>query len=89
MVPAFVYLLNLEENEARATSIFCILPMVIVSGIFYNKANVMNLKLGTMCAIGGVIGGSVGSIFLKKIPTNILKISFTMFLFYMGIKMVF
>ena len=31
LVPAFVYLFKLNETEARATSIFTILPMVITS----------------------------------------------------------
>ena len=37
VVPALVYLLNVEEAKARATSLFVILPMVITSGIFYYK----------------------------------------------------
>ena len=31
LVPAFVYLLKLTEQESRATSLFCILPLVLVS----------------------------------------------------------
>ena len=41
VVPAFIYLLNMEDKKARGTSIFCILPMVVTSGIFYYKSNYM------------------------------------------------
>lgn len=88
VVPALVYLLNLEESKARATSILVILPMVITSGIFYYKSNYINWKIGILCAIGGIIGGYVGSKLLKKVPDKYLKIAFTIFLIYVSIKMV-
>jgi hypothetical protein len=86
VVPALVYLLGLEEGKARATSLFVILPMVIISGIFYFKNNYINWKIGILCAIGGMIGSFLGSKFLKKIPEIYLKISFTIFLIYVSIK---
>ena len=33
LVPAFLYTLKMEPKKARATSIFCILPMVIVTAV--------------------------------------------------------
>lgn len=55
LVPAFTFILKLEEKEARATSIFCILPMVCASSIFYFSSSYIELKTGILCAIGGVI----------------------------------
>ena len=37
LVPAFVYFFKLNEKQSRATSIFAVLPMVIISGILYNS----------------------------------------------------
>ena len=37
LVPAFIYMLKIEPKKARATSLFCMLIMVIVSSIFYYK----------------------------------------------------
>ena len=51
LVPAFTYLFKMEEKEARATSIFCILPIVCVSGFFYLKASYIDWKLSILCAI--------------------------------------
>lgn len=89
LVPAFYYILKLNEVEARATSVFCILPMVLVSSIFYYKSNYMDWKLGILCAIGGIIGGIVGAKLLKKINEKYLKLSFIIFLIYVSYKMIF
>lgn len=88
LVPGFIYLLNLKDVEARATSAFCILPMVVTSGIFYYKNKSIDLKIGILCAIGGIVGGIIGSKLLKKVPTRYLKIAFTIFLIYAACKMI-
>ena len=51
LVPAFTYILNLGEKEARATSVFCILPLVVVSSIFYFNSSYIELKTAVLCAI--------------------------------------
>ena len=89
VVPAFIYLLNMEDKKARGTSIFCILPMVVTSGIFYYKSNYINWNISILCAIGGMIGGYTGAKLLKKIPTHYLKVAFTIFLIYASYKMIF
>lgn len=88
LVPAFVYLLNMDAQKSRGTSIFCILPMVITSSIFYYKSNYINWKIGILCAIGGAVGGYIGAKLLKKLPEKILKIAFTCFLVYVSYKMI-
>lgn len=55
LVPAFLYMLKMEPKKARATSIFCILPMVITSAFFYGRSNLINWSVGILCAIGGII----------------------------------
>lgn len=88
LLPAFLYILKMNSVEARATSIACILPMVITSSIFYAKNNYLNWDIGIMCAIGGIIGSFIGSKFLNKIPDYILKITFIIFLIYAAVKMI-
>lgn len=87
LVPAFIYLLNLEDAKARGTSVFCILPMVVTSGFFYYKGNFINWNNAIFCAIGGAIGGYFGAKLLKKLPEKALKILFTAFLIYVSFKM--
>ena len=88
VVPAFVHIFKLDEAEARATSVFSILPMVITSGLFYYNNNSINWNIGIKCAIGGIIGDFIGSKLLKKLPDKVLKIIFIVFLIYVSIKMI-
>ena len=89
LVPAFVYLLNMKEQNARGTSIFCILPMVITSSFFYYQSNYIDWKISILCAIGGIIGGYLGAKILKRLPDNFLKITFIFFLLYISYNMIF
>ena len=88
LVPAFMYILKLESNKARGTSVFCILPMVITSSFFYYKGNYIDWRIAILCAIGGAIGGYIGAKLLKKMPEKIIKILFIIFLLYIGVKMI-
>ena len=88
VVPALIHLFNLKETEARATSIFIILPMVIVSGFFYSINSFINWDIAIKCAIGGIIGGYIGAKLLKRVSERTLKISFIIFLGYVSIKMI-
>lgn len=87
LVPAFIYLLKMEDSKSRGTSIFCILPMVITSSFFYYKGHYINWETSMLCAIGGAIGGFFGAKLLKKLPEKTLKIAFTIFLIYASYKM--
>jgi len=89
LVPSFVYLLNIEPKRARATSVCCMLVMVITSSIFYYQNNYINWKTGSLCAIGGIAGGYLGAKILKKFPDYILKIVFVCFLIYVSYNMIF
>lgn len=88
LVPAFIYLLNLEDSKARGTSVFCILPMVLASSFFYYKGNYIDWRIAFLCALGGSTGGYIGAKLLKKLPKGVLKIVFTIFLIYVSYKMI-
>ena len=83
LVPAFIYLLKMEDTKSRGTSVFCILPMVITSSFFYYKGHYINWETSILCAIGGSFGAKL----LKKLPEKTLKIAFTIFLIYASYKM--
>jgi len=77
----------MEPKKARATAVFCVLPMVITTTFFYWKNDLINIKTGILCAVGGIVGGFTGAKLLNKIPEKYLKIVFTIFLIYAGINM--
>lgn len=86
LVPAFVYIFKLTEKEARAMSVFCILPMVLASLLFYKRAEYIDWKLGICCGIGGTIGGIIGAKLLKRIKDKYLVLIFIAFLVYAAIS---
>ena len=88
LVPAFIYLLDKDSQKARGTSVFCILPMVITSSFFYYKGNYIDWKISILCAIGGTIGGYIGAKLLKKLSEKVLKVTFVVFIIYVGVKMI-
>ena len=88
LVPAFIYFLKLNEKEARATSIMCVLAIVITTTVFYFKNNYINFELAISCAIGGAIGGIIGAKLLNKVSDKILKITFIIFIGYIALKFI-
>lgn len=89
LIPAYVYLFNSSEKEARATAVFCILPMVITTTFFYNKNNYINWKVGLLCSLGGIIGSFIGSKLLNVLKGKYLKGIFIIFILYSGFRLVF
>ena len=89
LIPAYIHFFDSSEKEARATAIFCILPMVLVTAIFYGTGNYINWKTGILCCIGGIIGSFIGSKLLAILKGKYLKLIFILFLIYSGINIVF
>ena len=88
LVPAFVYLLKIEQKQARATSLFCMLPIILASSIEYLVNNYINLELSLKCSIGGILGGMIGARLLEKVSDKLLRILFIIFLVYASINMI-
>ena len=88
VLPALIYFLKMDERKARATTIFAILPMVITAAIFYYKDRYFDFSLGVKCAVGGVVGGFIGTRLLKKISNKFLRGGFILFLVYAGVVMI-
>lgn len=88
LVPYMTAILKMDEVNARATTIFCIFFMVFTSGCFYFKQDYIDWSIAIKCAVGGIIGGYIGSKILWNVSKNFLQISFIIFLVYAGIKMI-
>ena len=63
--------------------------MVITTAIFYGSSNLIDWRIGFLCALGGIIGSFIGSKLLNKLNSKYLKIIFIVFLLYSGIKIAF
>ena len=86
LIPAFTHIFKLSEQEARGTTIFCILPMVLTTGFFYFTNSYIDWSTAIKCAIGGIIGAYIGSKLLKLVPDKILRITYIIFLVYVSLR---
>jgi uncharacterized membrane protein YfcA len=87
-VPAMTLLLGLEEHKAHATAISIILPLTIVSSLFYISNNFVDWNITLRVIIGGIIGGYLGAKLLNICPTNILRKIFALFMIIAGFRMI-
>lgn len=88
LIPLLVNFFNLTEKKARATTVFCILPMVLLTAFFYKSFHFLDWSVGIRCAIGGIVGSYIGSKALNKLKPKYLKLIFAIFLMYSGIKII-
>jgi uncharacterized membrane protein YfcA len=89
LVPGMIFLLGIEEHKSHATAISIILPLAIVSTFIYFRAGIVSLNTTLKVAAGGAIGGYVGARSLNKIPSNILRKIFAIFMIITAFRMVF
>lgn len=88
IVPSLIFIIGLEDHKSHATAISIILPLSIVSTIIYASHGVLKLSIALWVAIGGVIGGFIGAKLLNKVPSNILRKVFGVFMIAAAIRMV-
>ncbi len=88
IVPSMELFLGVNEHRAHATAISIILPLSLVSAFFYIQNNFIDWKLTWQVSLGGFIGGYIGAHLLQRIPANILRQIFGVFMIIAGIRMV-
>ena len=87
VVPMLNYLLKYENKQSHATALLIILPLSIVSGLFYAIFGNFNVNSGLPTAVGVVIGGAIGAFLLKKLSSRIIVVIFSVAMAIAGIKM--
>ena len=75
-VPVLTGALKLSQKQAHATAIFFILPLSIVSGIFYAAVGSFP-AFGWWVVLGVALGGAVGACLLSKISEGATAWAFT------------
>ncbi len=82
LVPLLKRISKVETKAAHATAVAVMMCLSAVSLAVYLFSGELDLSYATPLCIGGAIGGGVGAIFLKKIPVNLLKKGFALFLIW-------
>ena len=82
MVPILIIFFAVPYHMSVGTSLALILP-ISIAGIITNwKMGNINWSIFTACAITGVIGVVIGSVFIQHVPAIYAKRAFAVFLLY-------
>jgi len=88
VIPALAFILGYTQQEAQGTSLAMMLPPVgIFAVINYYKAGHVDWRVAAILAVFFVVGSIFGSKLAVKIPQDILKKVFGVFLLLVAIKM--
>jgi len=90
LIPALVFIFGFNQHQAIGTSLAVMLPPI---GMFaaYNfyKAGQVNLKYALILAVAFMVGSYFTSKIAVKIPEDVLKKVFSIFLVLVALKMFF
>lgn len=89
VVPAMEKLLDVEEHKAHATAIAIILPLTLISIILYTIKGFLDFSLVWKVSLGGIAGGIIGAVLLKKLSGNVIRKIFGVFMIAAAVRMVF
>ncbi|MBQ6727979.1 MAG: sulfite exporter TauE/SafE family protein [Clostridia bacterium] len=89
VVPSLRYMLRYDAATAHATAIAIILPVSVLSGVFYTAFGNFELSPVLFTAIGAVLGGIIGAILLKKLSSVPITVIFSIVMAAAGVKMLF
>lgn len=79
---------GMEQNKAHANAIAVILPLSVISAVFYALNGFASVRDTLIFIPGGLLGAIAGGLLLPKIPQNLLKKIFAVFIIWAGIRMV-
>jgi uncharacterized protein len=83
LVPAFVYLLGMDQHLAQGTSLFILLPPLGLGALlFYWRQKSVDLRAGIICATGFLVGGYFGGHVAIGIHSRTLRGLFGLFLMF-------
>ena len=88
MVPLLVAV-GLDRHRAHATSLASIFPIAAAGAVIFALSGEVNLGLGVLVGVGGVIGSIVGASLMNRLSTRSLSIFFGLVLLAAGIRMIF
>ncbi len=89
MVPAFVYLLGMEQKAAIATSMAVIVPTSIMAIARFQQAGYVHWHIFWPTAIGAVAAAWLATGWVRKLSNDQLTKVFALLMILVGISMLF
>lgn len=90
IIPALIYFLGFSQHQAQGTSLAIMLPPIgLMAAYQYYKAGHVNLTYAIIIAGAFFVGGYIGAKYAVKMPQDVLKKVFGVFLILVALKTIF
>ena len=90
VIPALVMVMGMSQQAAQGTSLAMMLPPIgILAAYNYYKAGHVDIKIALLLAVMFIVGSYFGSKIAVKLPQDVLKKIFVVFLVLVAAKMLF
>jgi len=85
LIPALVFLFGMDQHAAQKINLIYFVPTAIIALITHFRSKNVDMKPLPAIIAAGLAGAALGSIAAIQMDGGILKKSFGVFLFFMGI----
>ena len=90
LIPALVYFVGFSQHEAIGTSLAVMLPPIgLFAAYNYYKAGQVNIKYALIIAAAFMIGSYFTSRLALKMPENLIRKIFSIFIILIALRMFF
>ena len=88
LIPAMIYLLRMPTNIVIGTSFFQIVFVAALTGVMHAVENqAVDIVLGFLLVIGGVVGAQYGVRMAEKMPAEQLRALLAAILLFIGLRL--
>lgn len=77
--------IGLDQHVAQATNLVFFIPTAIAAIFISLRKKKIDLKVGTIIIITGIVGAAIGAIISSKMNVNLLRKIFGIFLLFIAI----
>ncbi len=88
LVPCMERFLNIKPQKAHASAIAVILPLSVISAVFYILKGSILPDCVVLTSLGGIIGGFIGARLLNKFTGKWLHRIFGAFMIMAAVRMI-
>lgn len=89
LIPALILFTSLTQQQAQSVNLFTYIPIALIAVITHIKNKNIEKKVWIPLTLTGIIGAYFGAKLAVKLPSNLLKRIFGIFLFIMAIYQFF
>ena len=90
IVPALMYIMNFNIQEATGTSLAALIPPVgLLGAMEYYRNGLINIRVAAFIALGILVGAYFGAKFIIGLPPSVIRRIYGVFLAVIAARMLF